>query len=79
MTDEMDAYRTWVRRTTQRMKRGVEEYGNASFDADPLDLLEEIQQELEDTANWAYILWKRLEATKRKLNRAWLKEQEADD
>jgi hypothetical protein len=60
------------------MKQGVKEYGNASFDADPLDLVEEIQQELEDTANWAYILWTRLEKTKRKLNRVWLKEYESD-
>ena len=45
----------------KRMMAGEAEYGDRSFSKDPQALLAEIQEELIDTANWAFILWRRIE------------------
>lgn len=44
----------------KRMAQGAKEYGERSFTASPDQLLGEVQQELEDVANWAFILWCRV-------------------
>tara|TARA_R110000824_G_scaffold102805_4_gene244610 strand:+ start:1905 stop:2099 length:195 start_codon:yes stop_codon:yes gene_type:complete len=49
-------------RCRTRMRQGLWEYGDKSFSADPAELQEEIKQELEDVANWAFILWCRIQA-----------------
>jgi hypothetical protein len=44
-----------------RLDVGEEEYGDRSFSNDPLLLACEIQQELLDVANWAFIMHNRIE------------------
>jgi hypothetical protein len=44
-----------------RMDLGEEEYGDRSFSNDPLILANEIQEELLDVANWAFIMHNRIE------------------
>jgi hypothetical protein len=44
-----------------RMDVGEEEYGDRSFSKDPLILANEIQEELLDIANWAFIMHNRIE------------------
>lgn len=43
-----------------RLGKGASEYDNKSFSKDPLTLVQEIQEELLDVANWSFILFKRL-------------------
>lgn len=63
----LDDFAIYWRKVTKRLKRGQEDYGDASFVASPVELLEEIQQELEDISGWGYILWRRLERAKARL------------
>ena len=44
----------------ERMAQGAIDYGDRSFGADPEDLLTEVLSELEDCANWSFILWCRV-------------------
>ncbi len=43
-----------------RLRKGADEYENKSFSKDPLTLVQEIQEELLDVANWSFILYKRM-------------------
>jgi hypothetical protein len=47
-----------------RLEAGKREYGDSSFDRPIFELIEEIQQELLDTAIWSQIKWRRLEDMK---------------
>ena len=67
MTCFPDHYRPWLFETMVRLVKGEDEYRGASFDRTPLELVNEIQQELADASNWSYIVWARLEDMKRKL------------
>ena len=49
------------------MERGEIEYGSKSFSADPVKLAEEIQEELLDVSNWAFILWCRMREIQRRV------------
>jgi hypothetical protein len=40
-----------------RMEAGEREYGDASFNRSAPETVREIQEELLDVANWAFILW----------------------
>ncbi len=51
---------SYANRVLLRLREGAQEYGNKSFSMDPLDLLTEIQEELEDICGWSYILHSRL-------------------
>lgn len=51
----------------RRMERSELTFGDKSYSREPLALLDEIQQELEDVAGWASILWARLDDVKRAL------------
>jgi len=44
------------------MQQGQREYGDASFSRPLPDLQREISEELLDVANWAYIMWCRVDA-----------------
>lgn len=55
------AFPRFEHNVAKRLERGAVEYGNRSLGRPPAELLDEIQQELEDTANWAAIMWLRLE------------------
>jgi hypothetical protein len=65
----LDEYAEYWRRVTRRVKKGQAEYGDASFLSSPVELLDELQQEVEDIAGWGYILWRRLERAKQLLLR----------
>jgi len=56
---QLDAFR---HACMARLEQGREEYGDRSFSAAPDVLLGEIQQELEDVANWSFIMWVRVQA-----------------
>ena len=43
-----------------RLEKGEREYGGRSFDLASPRLLDEVLEELEDVAGWAFILWCRL-------------------
>ena len=59
-----------------RMRVGQREYGDRSFELSPLRLIDEIQQELIDVANWSFVLWQRLEQMRVAISNARLQEQE---
>ena len=48
-----------------RMDRGRVDYGDQSFSAHPLELVQEIKAELLDIPNWSFILYKRLDRLER--------------
>lgn len=55
---------------TARAHQGKIEYGDKSFSRDPIELCREVQQECIDNANWAWILWVRLENIKKAIDAA---------
>lgn len=60
-------YPRWVEHTYTRLVVGKESYGDHSFTTPVKDGIEEIQAELEDQANWAFIQWCKLERIKENL------------
>ena len=60
MTLDADLQR-FVARLRQRLIKGAETYGDASFTRPAAELVDEIQQELEDVAGWSLLLWIRLD------------------
>lgn len=70
-----------------RMRVGQREYGDRSFELPPLRLIDEIQQELIDVANWSFVLWQRLEqmriavsnARLEQIEREWTEPSHEDD
>jgi len=51
----------------KRMEKGHIEYGDGSFSRDPLELMNEIQEEIEDISGWSFVLWCRLNDLKKQL------------
>lgn len=58
----------FTRELHARLEVGEREYGGASFTAAPTSLIGELQQEALDIAGWGFILWRRLEAFRRRLD-----------
>jgi hypothetical protein len=57
---ERSAFADFVASVERRLEKGRDVYGDRSFDlASPL-LVDEILEELDDMAGWAFILWCRL-------------------
>jgi len=54
----------------KRLKAGADAYGDQSFSRNPLELAEEIQQEILDIAGWGWILYHRLQQVKKALRDA---------
>lgn len=54
-------FHEYVVRCRERLIDGAEEYGQVSFNKDPVTLVREISEELMDVTNWAFILWTRLQ------------------
>lgn len=48
-----------------RLDNGRRDYGDSSFERPLLQLIEELKQELEDQAGWAFIAWARMAALER--------------
>ena len=55
-----DMFVAFVAELESRMDKGAAEYGDRSWDADPVRLIAELQEEAADIAGWASILWSRL-------------------
>ena len=51
----------FVARLRARLAAGAATYGDRSFTRPATELVDEIQQELEDTCGWSLLLWIRLE------------------
>ena len=59
-------FNKFVKLLDKRMLKGFHEYGDGSFDREPNDLLNEIQEELMDVCGWSVILFAKLENLKRR-------------
>ncbi len=53
-----------------RLDKGQAEYGGASFQRPPEELVDEIAEELEDVAGWAFVLWVRIYKLRERLRPA---------
>ncbi len=69
-TEEWFDFSRFKGRMHNRMSKGEEEYGTSSFDRKVIELIEEAQEELLDTANWAFLAWQKLEKLLVKLRAA---------
>ena len=58
--DFADAVRT-------RLEKGQAEYGDASFERPPEELMAEIDEELADVCGWAFVLWFRVRGMRNRL------------
>lgn len=58
----LDDFPAFIAQAKARLEQGRVEYGDKSFDADPIKLIGEMQQEALDLCNWGFIAWRRLEA-----------------
>jgi len=67
MNDWQRAYGLFSRGVLQRLRVGAEVYGDKFFDRPPVELIDEIEAELLDVCGWGFILWSRLETTKKKI------------
>jgi len=52
-----------------RLRQGEREYGDASFQRPPRELVGEVGEELLDVCAWSYILWCRVQALEARLER----------
>ena len=59
--DPLLGWGSFARAVRARLERGRAEYEDRSFSRDPVELLEELQQEALDLAGWGSVLWHRLE------------------
>lgn len=53
----------------KRLEKGGVEYSERSWDADPEKLVDEIIEELDDVAGWAFVLRRRLVRVKETLGK----------
>ena len=50
----------FVRAVDARLAKGAQQYGDSSFSRPEDEIIRELQEELEDVAGWAFIMWLRL-------------------
>jgi hypothetical protein len=62
-----DSYEEFFGLGKKRMRAGHREYGDRSFDRPLFALMAEIEEELLDCPNWAFIAWSRLNRLKKKI------------
>jgi hypothetical protein len=70
VSDTLDDFEDFSARVRRRLESGRIEYGDQSFKADSLVLLDEIEQELLDINGWSYVLFARIRKLRRSLLRA---------
>ena len=56
----MEDFEDFVGLVQARLSAGAKEYGDRSFSRHPMDLMNEIQEELLDICGWSYVLFTRL-------------------
>lgn len=54
-------FKNFTKAVHRRLQAGAAEYSDKNFSADPLHLIDELQQECMDLAGWGFILHQRLE------------------
>lgn len=64
--EQLDAF---LGEVEKRMAAGEPVFGDRNYSSDPVVLIGEVQQELEDVAGWASILWARLDDLKQALRK----------
>lgn len=57
-----EQWNEFVFRVECRLRRGAEEYGDASLKAPPAALAREVEEELLDVMGWGFMLWLRMRA-----------------
>lgn len=62
-----DAWTVFSGAVLRRLGNGHRDYGDRSFHRHPIELLDEVQEELLDVNGWSFILWKRLQGVRRGL------------
>lgn len=55
--DRVKLQEEFKKRLDARWAKGAKEYGDASFGESPAATTEQILQEIEDIAGWAFVLW----------------------
>lgn len=58
-------FKQFVKELDNKMKVGYNEYGDKSFSRSPVELIQELEQEVIDISGWGMILYVRLEEMKR--------------
>lgn len=59
-----DKFIPFVEKLNAKMKQGFKDYGDKSFSRPPIELVEEIEEELLDICGWSMIMWCKLEDIK---------------
>ena len=72
-------FHTYTTRTLRRLREGQDLYKDRAFSADPISLLNEIQEEILDICGWGYVLYKRLDKVQRMLEADWLRKALEDE
>ena len=67
MADPLDRLDEYFSRVRTRLLAGQRAFGDRNFSAEPMVLIEEMSQELEDTLGWGYLLWCRLQEMRQAL------------
>lgn len=67
MYGHLGYFRRYMGRVLTRLYRGQKTYQDRAFSEDPVKLLVEVMEELEDVAGWSSILWERLDTIKRQM------------
>ncbi len=57
----------FVQKCEKRCRQGHREYGDESFDRSAFSLLEEMEEEVLDTAVWGFITWTRLHSLRERM------------
>lgn len=65
-------YRLFMIQLEERLYRGADQYGDASFRRPAGELVGEIEQELMDICGWSFIAWCRLRRIREAIERAQL-------
>lgn len=57
----MEKFEDFAGLVQARLSAGAKEYGDRSFSRQPLELMDEIQEELLDICGWSFVLFTRLQ------------------
>ena len=57
---EPETFEAFFLQVKGRMEKGERNYGGESFSKTPAQLNNEIREEVEDVAGWAFVMWQRL-------------------
>lgn len=62
-----DHWPLFVKKCEKRLRDGHREYGDGSFDRPLFSLLDEVEEEILDTADWSFIAWTRLDSLRERV------------